>query len=42
MDNLKGLPSLNFLHTFESVARHLRFTKLLKQSLTVPQDRARN
>ena len=42
MDYLNGLPSLNFLHTFESIARHLSFTKLLKQSFTVPQDRTRN
>jgi LysR family glycine cleavage system transcriptional activator len=31
MDNLKGLPSLNFLHTFESVARHLSFTNAAKE-----------
>lgn len=31
MDNHKGLPSLNFLHTFESVARHLSFTNAAKE-----------
>ncbi|MEE3265328.1 MAG: transcriptional regulator GcvA [SAR324 cluster bacterium] len=33
MDNLNGLPSLNFLHTFESVARHLSFTNAAKELL---------
>ena len=31
MDGFKGFPSLNFLHTFESVARHLSFTKAAKE-----------
>tara|TARA_Y100000031_G_scaffold92520_1_gene101639 strand:- start:77 stop:1000 length:924 start_codon:yes stop_codon:yes gene_type:complete len=31
MNNLNGLPSLNFLHTFESVARHLSFTNAAKE-----------
>ena len=31
MDNLNGLPSLNFLNTFESVARHLSFTNAAKE-----------
>ena len=31
MDNLNGLPSLTFLHTFESVARHLSFTNAAKE-----------
>ena len=31
MDNLSGFPSLNFLHTFESVARHLSFTNAAKE-----------
>ena len=31
MNNLSGLPSLNFLHTFESVARHLSFTNAAKE-----------
>ena len=31
MDGFKGFPSLNFLHTFESVARHLSFTNAAKE-----------
>ncbi len=31
MNNLSGIPSLNFLHTFESVARHLSFTNAAKE-----------
>ena len=31
MNNLSGLPSLNFLHTFESVARHLSFTNAAQE-----------
>jgi len=31
MDNLNGLPSLNFPNTFESVARHLSFTNAAKE-----------
>ena len=31
MNNFSGLPSLNYLHTFESVARHLRFTNAAKE-----------
>ena len=31
MDNLKKLPSLNFLSTFETVARHLSFTNAAKE-----------
>jgi len=31
MNNISGLPSLNFLHTFESVARHLSFTNAAKE-----------
>tara|TARA_B110000211_G_scaffold53645_1_gene59336 strand:- start:48 stop:971 length:924 start_codon:yes stop_codon:yes gene_type:complete len=31
MDGFKGFPSLNFLNTFESVARHLSFTNAAKE-----------
>ena len=31
MDSFNGFPSLNFLHTFESVARHLSFTNAAKE-----------
>ena len=31
MNNFNGLPSLNFLHTFESVARHLSFTNAARE-----------
>jgi len=31
MDNFNQFPSLNFLHTFESVARHLSFTNAAKE-----------
>jgi len=31
MNSLNGFPSLNFLHTFESVARHLSFTNAAKE-----------
>ncbi|MBT4628638.1 MAG: LysR family transcriptional regulator, partial [Deltaproteobacteria bacterium] len=31
MDSFKGFPSLNFLHTFESAARHLSFTNAAKE-----------
>ena len=31
MDNFSGFPSLNFLLTFESVARHLSFTNAAKE-----------
>ena len=31
MDGFKGFPSLNFLKTFESVARHLSFTNAAKE-----------
>ena len=31
MDNFKKLPSLNFLNTFETVARHLSFTNAAKE-----------
>ena len=31
MDGFKEFPSLNFLHTFESVARHLSFTNAAKE-----------
>ena len=31
MSNFTGLPSLNYLHTFESVARHLSFTNAAKE-----------
>jgi len=31
MNNFTGLPSLNYLHTFESVARHLSFTNAAKE-----------
>ena len=31
MDNLNKLPSLNFLNTFETVARHLSFTNAAKE-----------
>ena len=31
MDSFKKLPSLNFLNTFETVARHLSFTNAAKE-----------
>ena len=31
MDNFNKLPSLNFLNTFETVARHLSFTNAAKE-----------
>ena len=31
MDNFSKLPSLNFLNTFETVARHLSFTNAAKE-----------
>ena len=31
MNDFSGLPSLNYLHTFESVARHLSFTNAAKE-----------
>jgi len=31
MDSFNQFPSLNFLHTFESVARHLSFTNAAKE-----------
>ena len=31
MDGFKKMPSLNFLHTFESVARHSSFTNAARE-----------